>query len=187
MHKLTLLLPLFALGCATAGKQAAPTGEQTQAGASPKITQSQAFATLEPKNGSRVSGTVDFEETSTGLKVGYSITGLKPNQEHGFHVHEHGDCSSPDGKSAGTHYAPIAPTGGTSLDTPQLYAGDLPMVKSDASGRAMGTFEVAKLSINGQFGVKDRAIMVHGGPDDPKKKSAPRVGCGVIKLTQSAM
>jgi len=38
--------------------------------------------------------------------VAAAITGLKPNSEHGFHVHEKGDCSAPDATSAGGHFNP---------------------------------------------------------------------------------
>ena len=44
--------------------------------------------------------------TAPDVQVRGRVSGLKPNQEHGFHVHEKGDCSSGDGMSAGGHFNP---------------------------------------------------------------------------------
>ena len=54
---------------------------------------------------SSISGTVHFEETAGGLKVSAALVGVPPGQ-HGFHIHEKGDCSAPDGASAGGHFNP---------------------------------------------------------------------------------
>ncbi len=143
-----------------------------------------ATAKLEPKSGSKVVGTIHFEETAAGLKVTYDVSGLNKNAKHGLHVHEKGDCSGKDGKTAGTHFAEIAPTGGTSIDTPAKYAGDLPQIETNAKGVAKGSFEVASVSLNKEHAITGLAIIVHGGPDDPTKKSAHRVACGVIQEVQ---
>ena len=62
------------------------------------------------------------------------VRGLAPNGEHGFHIHEKGDCSSGDGMSAGGHFNPDAkphgPQGGAH------HAGDMPSLRADASGNA---------------------------------------------------
>lgn len=137
-------------------------------------------ANLESKNDSKVIGTAEFTELPSGLQIEYKIMGLKPDGTYGFHIHEKGDCSSKDAKSAGSHYHKIADTGGTSLDTPGAFAGDLPSLKTDKKGIAQGRLLVANLSLQGVNPVSGRAIMVHGGPDDVTKPSAPRVACGVI-------
>lgn len=140
-----------------------------------------ATATLTGKSGSDVLGKVDFKESAAGLDVTYRIEGLEKNSRHGFHIHEKGDCSSADAKSAGPHYAPIAKTGGTSIDSPQKHAGDLPEINADETGVAAGTFSIPRLSVDEKLGIENRSIVVHGGPDDPTKKSPPRIACGVIK------
>jgi Cu-Zn family superoxide dismutase len=38
-----------------------------------------------------ISGTVKFTEVGNKVRLDVSITGLKPNSLHGFHVHEAGD------------------------------------------------------------------------------------------------
>jgi Cu-Zn family superoxide dismutase len=59
-----------------------------------------AVAVLHPSAGSKVSGTVTFTEEADGVQVHAEITGLTPGN-HGFHVHEFGDCSAADASSAG--------------------------------------------------------------------------------------
>src|SRR5438046_1660835 len=64
-----------------------------------------AVAVLYPTAGSKVSGTVTFTEEADGVQVRAEITGLTPGN-HGFHVHEFGDCSAADASSAGAHFNP---------------------------------------------------------------------------------
>lgn len=143
-----------------------------------------ATANLESRSNSKVKGTVSFQDNGQQrVKISYKITGLKKNSENGFHIHEKGDCSSFDAKSAGAHYAQIAPTGGTAKDSPGRHAGDLPMIKANQEGVAEGTFEMSELSILGANAIDKKAIIVHGGPDDASKKSPPRLACGVIQAS----
>ena len=64
-----------------------------------------ARAELLSRSGSSVTGAVDFVQRGNVLVVTGEIRGLKPNAEHGFHVHEKGDCSAADATSAGGHFA----------------------------------------------------------------------------------
>ncbi|HBK45772.1 MAG TPA: superoxide dismutase, partial [Xanthomonadaceae bacterium] len=59
-----------------------------------------ASAELKPTQGNEVKGTVTFKVVDGALRVSGQLSGLKPNTEHGFHIHEKGDCSAPDGSSA---------------------------------------------------------------------------------------
>ena len=62
---------------------------------------------LEPTKGNAVRGVVTFVQQSPGVAaVTVRVSGLKPGQEHGFHLHDKGDCSSGDGMSAGGHFNP---------------------------------------------------------------------------------
>ena len=63
-----------------------------------------AVGVLRPTIGNSVTGTVTFKQLGDSVLVTGTISGLKPNQEHGFHVHERGDCSSGDGLSTGGHF-----------------------------------------------------------------------------------
>ena len=72
-----------------------------------------ATATLAPTRRNTTAGTVRFTLHGDRVLVVGEVRGLKPNSEHGFHVHEKGDCSSGDGNSAGGHFNPQSrPHGG---------------------------------------------------------------------------
>ena len=111
------------------------------------------------------------------------VRGLAPNSEHGFHVHEKGDCSSGDGMSAGGHFNPTAMPHG-----PQAaphHAGDLPSIVADASGVARFSVRTSGVVLGG--GADDLAgkgLIVHANPDDyttqPTGNSGGRIACGVI-------
>jgi Cu-Zn family superoxide dismutase len=62
-----------------------------------------ATAQLVATRGNAVTGTVTFTKVGDKVLVAGDIRGLTPNQEHGFHIHEKGDCSTGDGVSAGGH------------------------------------------------------------------------------------
>ena len=71
-------------------------------------TPASAVAELKPTAGNTVAGTVRFTQQGDGVMVDFRVSGLKPGEQHGFHVHEKGDCSSPDGMSTGGHFNPTA-------------------------------------------------------------------------------
>lgn len=140
-----------------------------------------AKAVLEAKSGSNVKGIVYFTQIKRGVVAEFVIAGLHANSRHGFHVHELGDCSSGDGKSAGPHYMKIAEGNGTSLDNPDHFAGDLPEIRADRTGRAKGRASGIDLSLGKEHSIIGRAIIIHDGPDDIHAKSSKRIACGAIK------
>src|SRR5438034_7989476 len=93
-----------------------------------------AIALLHPTAGNKVSGTVTFTEVADGVQVRAEISGLTPGN-HGFHVHEFGDCSAADGSSAGAHFNPTSkPHAGP--ESAERHVGDMGNVQADASGNA---------------------------------------------------
>jgi Cu-Zn family superoxide dismutase len=111
------------------------------------------------------------------------VSGLKPNQEHGFHVHEKGDCSSGDGMSAGGHFNPTGKPHGR--PGAEHHAGDLPALKADASGRAVFRFRIpGNILAAGPRDFAGKSVIVHAMPDDyttqPTGNSGARLACGVI-------
>ena len=151
--------------------------------AAPGASGPRAMAPLQAKGGSQVAGTIFFSEQPGGVRVVARVSGLKPNQEHGFHIHEKGDCSAPDAMSAGGHFNPTAQPHG-----PQAmphHGGDMPSLKADAVGNAEATFTIEGVTLAGATdGVIGRAVVVHAQPDDyktqPTGNSGGRVACGVI-------
>ena len=93
-----------------------------------------AVAVLIPTKGSPVAGTVIFTKTEKGTRVMAELTGLTPGK-HGFHVHEFGDASSPDGKAAGGHFNPKKMVHGDPGKTAPRHLGDLGNIVADDSGK----------------------------------------------------
>lgn len=146
-----------------------------------------ASAQLAPTAGNQVSGTVNFSERlmGSGVRVTGEVRGLRPNSEHGFHVHEKGDCSAPDATSAGGHFNPGGQPHGHIGQGP-AHAGDMPNISADAQGVARFDFNLPALSVaGGANSVVGRALVVHRDVDDyrsqPAGNSGPRVACGVIR------
>ncbi len=144
-----------------------------------------AVALLEPTRGNGATGTVTFQQAGQHVLATAKISGLIPNQEHGFHVHEKGDCSSGDGMSAGGHFNPTGkPHGPQEADH---HAGDLPSLKADANGNANVSFRLSDVTVgSGAANIVGRGLIVHVAPDDyktqPTGNSGGRIACGVIKL-----
>jgi Cu/Zn superoxide dismutase len=95
---------------------------------------SRAVAQLHPLEGSGVSGTVTFAQVEGGVKVSAKLSGLTPGA-HGFHIHEFGDCSAPDGTSAGGHFNPTGEPHGAPTDA-HRHAGDMGNITAAADGTA---------------------------------------------------
>lgn len=157
---------------------APPVIERTTPSPSPMGT----TAELSPTKGNKASGTVTFEPTAGGLRVTAHVEGLPPG-DHGFHLHEKGDCSAPDASSAGDHWNPTHQQHG-GPDSPQHHAGDLGNVTADASGMAHLDRVVQGLTLEGMDSILGKAVVVHGKADDlktqPSGASGPRVACGVV-------
>ena len=143
-----------------------------------------ATASLQPTKGNQTSGTATFVQVGSKVRVHAIVTGLKPNQEHGFHVHEAGDCSSGDGMSAKGHFNPHnKPHGHGSTER---HAGDMPNLRADANGRADANFELDVISVTpGAASIVGRVLIVHLQPDDyrsqPVGNAGARMACAVIQ------
>ena len=143
-----------------------------------------AIATLQPTTNSITNGTVEFAQVGDRVKVTGEIRGLKPNTEHGFHIHEKGDCSSGDGMSAGGHYNPTGQQHGMH-GAGAHHTGDLPSLKADANGVARLDFSTASIRVGGgATDIVGKGLIVHRDPDDfktqPTGNAGPRLACAVI-------
>src|SRR6185295_6367855 len=66
-----------------------------------------ATAELAATKNSNVRGFANFVQLGDKVRVTVSLSGLAPNGEFGFHIHEVGDCSSGDGMSTKGHFNPF--------------------------------------------------------------------------------
>jgi len=129
-------------------------------------------------------GKATFTALDHGVRLVGEVSGLAPGSEHGFHIHEKGDCGD-NAMAAGGHFNP---TGGThgKFGAAGSHAGELPSLVADASGVARFNVEDHSISLadGTPNNVVGRALVVHRDPDDfktqPAGNSGPRTACAVI-------
>ena len=143
-----------------------------------------AVADLAATAGNATTGTVTFTQKGDKVVVVAKVAGLAPGN-HGFHIHEKGDCSSADGMSAGGHFNPLGKPH-AHPSTMDRHAGDMPMLTADAAGNAALTTELDVVTVgSGATDVVGKGVIVHKDPDDfktqPTGNSGARVACGVIR------
>ena len=146
-----------------------------------------AIAIIQPTDGNTVSGTVDFSQTADGVTIVTNLKGLPPNGVHGWHIHEFGDLSDPNGKATGGHYNPEGHD--HALPAEEIrHAGDLGNLKVDAQGNASLEMTVTNISINGELNpILGRGVIIHADEDDggqPTGNAGGRIGQGVIGVRQ---
>ena len=142
-----------------------------------------ATVTLKPTAGNIVAGTVTFTQKGDKVLVEAKVSGLSPGG-HGFHVHEKGDCSAPDGTSAGGHFNPTGKPHGDPAAADH-HAGDMPMLQADAGGNAILSAEIGLITLgSGASDIVGKSVVIHKDADDfktqPAGNSGARIACGVI-------
>jgi len=142
-----------------------------------------AVAVIHPTAGNSAKGTVWFMQEGSKVKIVADVEGLTPGAKHAIHVHQYGDCSSPDGKSAGGHYNPAGHKHGKP-GKGERHAGDLGNLTADDKGKAHYELTVDNISIIGSTNpILGRGLIVHAGEDkfvQPTGGAGARIGCGVI-------
>ncbi|MBS0429898.1 MAG: superoxide dismutase family protein [Proteobacteria bacterium] len=134
-------------------------------------------------NPNPTTGKVTFTALDHGVRVAGEVRGLTPG-EHGFHIHEKGDCGD-NGNASGGHFNP---TGGThgKFGAAGSHAGELPSLVAGADGTARFSVDVHAISLTdgAANNVVGRALIVHRDRDDytsqPAGNSGPRIACAVI-------
>lgn len=174
---------------AASAETAAPAA--TPADAPPPMMEAAATATamaeLAPTQGNETKGSVSFKMVDGHVHVTGQVSGLKPGSEHGFHIHEKGDCSAPDGASAGGHFNPGTQDHGSVASDPH-HGGDMPNIKANAEGIAMIDAPVStnvNIGKGDGFDIIGRGLIVHADADDyktqPTGNAGARLACAVIK------
>jgi Cu-Zn family superoxide dismutase len=143
-----------------------------------------ATAQLKPTKGNKTIGEATFEQAGNQVRVVVFVQGLKPGQEHGFHIHEGSDCSG-DAMGAKGHFNPHGKPHGIP-GSAERHAGDLPNLKANKAGRANVHYDADIITLTaGPANIIGRALVVHAGPDDfvtqPTGNSGARIACGVIQ------
>lgn len=143
-------------------------------------------ANLVPTRNNKANGVLELNAVDGAVVITGRMAGLTPSAEHGFHVHETGDCSAPDASSAGGHFNPTSQKHGNP-GSPPHHLGDMFNLQSDAQGNAdvNARIDGATLGDRGANDLVGKAIIVHAGPDDytsqPSGNSGGRIACGVIE------
>lgn len=174
LHKSVLALTcFFAAGCTT--MQAADT----------EIT---ATAQLVSNEG-MPAGTATLLSRGSSTYISIEASGLSDG-DHGFHLHQTGQCLAPAFKTAGGHLNPGNKSHG--LYSPNgAHLGDLPNLKADDNGNAsvesvlVGTRDTLIRDI---FDDDGTAVVIHADPDDyvtdPAGDAGQRIICGVFEQAE---
>ena len=145
-----------------------------------------AVCILYPTEGNETSGIVKFTQTPEGIKIVADVNGLTSGK-HGFHIHEFGDCSRLDGKSAGGHFNPDGKKHG-SPNSGERHVGDLGNLLANEEGKAYYERTDSYIYFTGLNSIIGRAIIVHAGEDDltsqPTGNAGAWLACGVIGLAK---
>jgi superoxide dismutase, Cu-Zn family len=144
-----------------------------------------AVANLQPTKNSKASGTVMFYQLGDRVRVVAKVSGLVPGRDHGFHIHEAGDCSSGDGMSTKGHYNPRSQPH-AHFSTSSRHAGDMPSLKADANGVGALQVDLDVITVTpGETSIIGRGLIVHADPDDyktqPTGNAGARIACAVIQ------
>ena len=163
------------------------TGVVTDMGQEEEMT---AVAMLEPTEGNNARGTVTFTQMDGAVQVQADLTGLAPGQ-HGFHVHENGDCSN-NAEAAGGHFAPQGnPHGAPDAPMGQRHVGDFGNLDVGADSTANYTRVDSLIALEGMNSIVGKAVVIHANADDlqsqPSGNSGPRVACGVVQMQGAGM
>lgn len=159
-----------------------------QAGILPIASEKQANAMIGSLNDSGVTGMAVFTQNGDDITLTAEIQGASPGL-HAIHIHANGDCSAPDGTSAGGHWNPTDVAHGK-WGEGEFHLGDIGniTVGEDGTGRITLTTDLWEIGTGSDIDVVGKGIIVHAGADDftsqPSGAAGARIGCGVIVLSE---
>lgn len=139
------------------------------------------------KSGSNVTGSIMLTQGEEEVTMVASFTGFTPG-EHAIHIHENGDCSSDDAKSAGGHWNPTTEDHGKWGGDHEHHMGDIGNLMANEAGGATLTFSTDKWCLgcdDEERNVIGKSFIVHASADDfesqPSGAAGAREACGVIE------
>lgn len=148
----------------------------------------QANAMISSSNDSGVTGMAIFTQKGEMITLTIDIQGASPGLR-AVHIHEKGDCSAPDGSSAGGHWNPTGVAHGK-WGEGEFHLGDIGniTVGEDGTGSISLTTDLWEIGTGSDVDVVGKGIIVHAGADDftsqPSGAAGSRIGCGVIVLAE---
>ena len=181
--KFTFLL-LISISVILVGCERAP----QQVGVLSTASAKQANAMIGSSNDSGVTGSAVFTQNGDQITLMIEIQNAAPGV-HAVHIHANGDCSSPDGTSAGGHWNPTGVAHGK-WGEGEFHLGDIGniTVGEDGIGSITLTTDLWEIGTGSDVDVVGRGIIVHAGVDDftsqPSGDAGARIGCGVIVLAE---
>ena len=136
-----------------------------------------------------IKGTVKFTEDNNKIIIDVSVSGLKPNSLHGFHVHEAGDLTDRC-MSMCSHFNPYNMTHGCP-GMKNRHIGDLGNLRTNNKGEAKYTFYDDFIKLRGiKANIIGRGLIIHEGEDDCGQggnaeslktgNAGKRIACAVI-------
>ena len=147
----------------------------------------EAISNINPANNSTVNGSVHFTELNGIVELNASINGLTPGN-HAIHIHEFGNCSSFDAKSAGGHWNPKHTSHGE-WGNDHFHLGDIGNIIADSNGFGEFSLKTNLWCLNCNDSSKNiigKSIIIHASADDftsqPSGSAGKRIGCGVIEI-----
>ncbi len=143
-----------------------------------------ASAPIAARSGSTLTGEATFRAKNGKVTLDLRVRHAPPGS-HAVHLHEKGDCSDPEAKSAGAHWNPSGADHGKWGATCHL--GDIGNLVVDAKGKGRLTLTTELWTIGGAAGsdVLGKSVIVHATLDDfvtqPTGNAGGRIGCGVVR------
>ena len=180
---LSVLFLSLALACGGGGEAPDDAEHATEPAAAP--APARATATIEARSDSEVSGSATSSAADGKVSLTVEVRGA-PAGEHAIHIHAVGDCSAPDGTSAGGHWNPTEEDHGQWGTAPH-HLGDVGNIQvgDDGSGSISLTTERWSIGTGETNDVVGKGIILHAGVDDftsqPTGAAGERIGCGVIE------
>jgi Cu-Zn family superoxide dismutase len=170
-----------------------PMAKEKDAGNQPTATaliRPAGAAATQPAMGN-VTGTAKFTQTGDQTVVMVvDVKGLKPSSKHGIHIHEKGDLTGPDLKTAGAHYDPAMTKTHGGPDSAKHHGGDAGNLTADDKGNAHYELTIEGISLTGKNSIIGRSVIIHEKEDDlqntdPSGHSGARIAGGVIEKSSS--
>lgn len=126
-------------------------------------------------------------EDKRGVIISTEATDLPPGL-HGYHIHEHGLCETPDFETAGGHFNPDDKEHGFDHENGP-HAGDLPNLNVEDDGTVKDQYINNRVTLvegedHSLRGTDGTTLIIHSDPDDyisqPAGDAGDRIACGVI-------